>query len=130
MTSDTRDHLKYTDEHEWVEVADNIATIGITDYAQQSLGDLVYIELPEVGTQLDMGEQFAVAESVKAASEVYMPVSGTIVEINDELESSPETVNSSPFDDGWLVKVEMSAKSELDEMMDSEGYQHLLSSLE
>ena len=119
MTTETRDHLKYTDEHEWIEVAENIATIGITDYAQETLGDLVYIELPEVGTKLDMGEQFAVAESVKAASEVYMPISGKIVEINEELEASPETVNSSPFDDGWLIKVEFSSSKEIDETMDA-----------
>jgi glycine cleavage system H protein len=130
MTTETRDHLKYTDEHEWIEVAENIATIGITDYAQETLGDLVYIELPEVGTKLDMGEQFAVAESVKAASEVYMPISGKIVEINEELEASPETVNSSPFDDGWLIKVEFSSSKEIDETMDASEYQHLVGTLE
>lgn len=128
--TEVRDHLKYTDEHEWIEVADKIVTIGITDYAQKNLGDIVYVELPEVGTKLDMGEQFAVAESVKAASEVYMPVSGTVVEINEELESSPETVNASPFDDGWLIKVEFSSAKELDETMDADEYQHLVGTLE
>lgn len=131
MTTETREHLKYTDEHEWVEVNDGVATIGITDYAQSTLGDLVYIELPQVGDTFEVGEQFAVAESVKAASEVYMPVSGKIVEINEDLEGSPETVNTSPFDDGWLVKVEMTAEEEdLKGAMDAESYQHYVGTLE
>lgn len=128
--SEIRDNIFYTSEHEWVSVDGDVATIGISDFAQESLGDLVFVELPEVGSETDVGEQLAVVESVKAASEVYSPVSGDVVEINDELEDAPEQVNSHPFDDGWLVKVKLKDKSELDEHMSAEEYADYVEGLE
>lgn len=115
-------HLKYTKEHEWIEMNGDIATIGITAFAQESLGDLVYVELPEVGATLSSGDDFAVVESVKAASEVYSPLSGEVVEVNTELAESPQSINESPYDDGWLVKIRISDVSELEETMDADAY--------
>lgn len=115
-------HLKYTKEHEWIEMNGDIATIGITAFAQESLGDLVYVELPEVGRKISSGDDFAVVESVKAASEVYSPVSGEVVEVNTDLADSPQSINESPYDDGWLVKVRISDASELDDTMDAASY--------
>lgn len=115
-------HLKYTKEHEWIEMNGDIATIGITAFAQESLGDLVYVELPEVGATLSSGDDFAVVESVKAASEVYSPLSGEVVEVNTELAESPQSINESPYDDGWLVKIRISDASELEETMDADAY--------
>lgn len=119
-------HLKYTKEHEWLEIEDNIATIGITAFAQDSLGDVVFIEMPEVGREISSGEEFAVVESVKAASEVYSPVSGEIIEINEALTDAPEAVNNSPYDDGWMIKIKMSDKKELEETMDADAYTSLI----
>lgn len=120
-------NLKYTEEHEWVSVdEDGIATIGITDYAQESLGDIVFVELPEVGTTVEQGDSFVVVESVKAASEVYAPVSGEVVEVNEALNDSPENVNSSPYDHGWLVKIEVKNQEEIDDLMSAATYkQHV-----
>ncbi|XP_061354750.1 glycine cleavage system H protein 2, mitochondrial-like isoform X2 [Gastrolobium bilobum] len=114
--------LKYADSHEWVKVDGNSATVGITDHAQDHLGDVVYVELPEVGVALTQGDSFGAVESVKATSDIYSPVSGKVVEINEELSSSPALVNSSPFEDGWIIKVEMSDSGELNKLMDSEKY--------
>lgn len=115
-------HLKYTKEHEWLEINGDIATIGITAFAQESLGDLVFVELPEVGRMLSSGDDFAVVESVKAASEVYSPISGEVVEVNTDLADSPQSINESPYDDGWLVKVRISDPSELEDTMDADAY--------
>ena len=125
-------HLKYTNDHEWVELDGNgdTVTIGITAYAQQSLGDLVFVELPEVGTTLSSGDDFAVVESVKAASEVYTPVSGEVIEINEDLSDAPETINENPYTDGWIAKVKLSDKSELDDMMTAEEYEEHINTLE
>lgn len=123
-------HLKYTTDHEWVELNGDTATIGITAYAQESLGDLVFVELPEVGTTITSGDDFAVVESVKAASEVYTPISGEVVEINEELGESPEMINENPYTDGWIAKIKLSDKSELDEMMTAEEYEEYLNQLE
>lgn len=128
--SDIRDNLFYTAEHEWVSVDGDIATVGITDFAQSSLGDLVFVELPEAGTNAIVGEQIAVVESVKAASEVYSPLTGEVVEVNSELEESPEVVNQHPFDDGWLMKVKLKDKSELDELMPADQYKDYIDGLE
>lgn len=117
-----RPNLKYTRDHEWAEIDGDIATIGITHYAQESLGDIVFVELPEVGDTIEAGGEFAVVESVKAASEIYSPISGDIVEINEELNDAPETINSDPYDDGWIVKVKMSDTSELSDALDAEEY--------
>ncbi|MBA0731370.1 hypothetical protein Golax_020363 [Gossypium laxum] len=114
--------LKYADSHEWVKVEVNSATIGITDHAQDHLGDVVYVELPEVGAAVKQGESFGAVESVKATSDVNSPVSGKVVEVNEELSGSPAKVNSSPYDNGWIIKVEMKDAGELKNLMDSEEY--------
>ncbi|KAK8582807.1 hypothetical protein V6N13_069575 [Hibiscus sabdariffa] len=114
--------LKYADSHEWVKVTGNAATIGITDHAQDHLGDVVYVELPEVRAAVKQGDSFGAVESVKATSDVNSPVSGKVVEVNEELSSSPALVNSSPYEDGWIIKVEMNDAAELKNLMDSEKY--------
>lgn len=116
--------LKYTASHEWVRSEDNqTVTIGITDHAQGLLGDLVFVELPEVGSEMSAEDAACVVESVKAASDVYMPVSGEVVEINDRLADAPETINDSPYDDGWLIKVRLSNPDELMDLMDADSYE-------
>ncbi|XP_044469222.1 glycine cleavage system H protein 2, mitochondrial-like isoform X1 [Mangifera indica] len=114
--------LRYADSHEWVKVDGNSATIGITDHAQDHLGDVVYVELPEVGTSVSQGGSFGAVESVKATSDVNSPVSGKVVEVNEELSNSPALVNSSPYDIGWIIKVEMNDASELKSLMDADQY--------
>ncbi|KAI5667588.1 hypothetical protein M9H77_17441 [Catharanthus roseus] len=114
--------LKYAESHEWVKVDGNSATVGITDHAQDHLGDVVYVELPEVGASVKQGEGFASVESVKATSDVYSPVSGKVVEVNKELDSSPGLVNASPYGNGWIMKVEMNNKDELNSLLDSDQY--------
>ncbi len=120
-----KDYL-YTEDHEWIKVEGNIGTVGITDYAQKQLGDIVYVELPEVDDEFDKGEEVATVESVKAASPVMIPVSGKIVEINEELEDAPETVNQDPHGKGWFFKVEISDESELDGLMSAEQYEEYI----
>lgn len=116
--------LRYTQSHEWVRQEDDgTVTIGISDHAQGLLGDLVFVELPEVGSDMSAGEACSVVESVKAASDVYMPVSGEILEVNEALIDAPEMINDSPFDDGWLFKVQPTAEQELENLMDSDAYQ-------
>ncbi|WP_419790724.1 glycine cleavage system protein GcvH [Staphylococcus chromogenes] len=119
--------LKYSKEHEWVKVEGNIATIGITDFAQNELGDIVFVELPEVDDEVSEGETFGSVESVKTVSELYSPVSGKITEINEDLEDEPEAVNESPYEKAWMVKVELSDESEIDALMDANGYQEMIS---
>ncbi len=115
--------LKYTESHEWLRIEDDdLITVGITDHAQALLGDLVFVELPEVGTEFVAGDECCVVESVKAASDVYMPISGEIVEVNEALTDEPEIINNSPYDNGWLFKMRASAQ-ELDDLMDAETYQ-------
>ncbi|KAM1138272.1 hypothetical protein TB2_035614 [Malus domestica] len=114
--------LKYADSHEWVKVDGNSATIGITDHAQDHLGDVVYVELPEAGAAVKQGEGFGAVESVKATSDVYSPVSGKVTEVNEELSNSPGLVNSSPYGDGWIMKVEISDSGELNKLLDAEKY--------
>jgi glycine cleavage system H protein len=115
-------NLLYTAQHEWLLNENGIATIGITDYAQDQLGDVVFVELPEVGTIFSKGDSFGVIESVKAASDVYMPVSGEVLEINSTLENHPEYINQSPYGDGWIIKLKLTASDELQELMNSEAY--------
>ncbi len=125
--SEIPSNLKYTRDHEWVRLDDDgLVTIGITDHAQQALGELVYVELPESEQTLTPGDACAVVESVKAASDVYAPISGEVAEVNAELDAEPERVNSSPYDDGWLVKIRPENATEIDEMMDAEAYQHFV----
>jgi glycine cleavage system H protein len=114
--------LKYSKEHEWVLVEGNVAIVGITEYAQQELGDIVFVELPEVGEKVVKDDAFGVVESVKAVSDVYAPVGGTVLEANDTLPDSPETVNDDPYGDGWMIKVEMSDKDDLKDLMTAEEY--------
>jgi glycine cleavage system H protein len=115
--------LKYVTSHEWVRVeGDNIVTVGITEHAQELLGDMVFVELPEIDDAISTGDDVAVAESVKAASDIYAPVSGTVIEVNEELEDSPELVNSDAFGEGWLFKVKLDDAGELDNLLDAEGY--------
>lgn len=117
------DDLKYTKEHEWVKVEGNVAAVGVTDYAQEQLGDIVYLELPEEGESVTKGDGFGVVESVKAVSDVYAPVSGEVAEINDSLKERPETVNEDAYGEGWLVKIDMANIEELDDLMDYKAYQ-------
>ena len=114
--------LRYSKEHEWVRVDGDIATVGISDYAQEQLGDVVYVELPEVGRNVAAAEEAAVVESVKAASEVYAPVSGEVVEVNQALEEDPGLVNGDPTGAGWFLKLRLSAPGELEALMDEAGY--------
>ncbi len=118
--------LKYSKEHEWVAAEETAATIGITDYAQDQLGEIVYVELPAVGDKISKDDPFGVVESVKAVSDIYAPVSGTVIEINEELPESPEMVNEDPYGDGWLIKVKVTDASELDDLMDNEEYAELV----
>jgi glycine cleavage system H protein len=114
--------LRYSEEHEWVTVADGVATVGITDYAQEELGDIVFVELPAVGAALTKGAPLGVVESVKAVSDVYAPVSGTVVETNGALGGNPEIVNEDPYGTGWMVKVTVSDAGELDQLMTAQQY--------
>ncbi len=114
--------LKYTESHEWVSVDGDVATIGISNHAQEELGDIVYVEVKEVGEEVEQFEEIGSIESVKAVSEMKSPISGEITEINPELEKEPEKVNKEPYDGGWIVKIKMSNKSELDSLMDFDKY--------
>lgn len=120
---------KYTKDHEWVDVTGNIATVGITNYAQEQLGDVVYVELPDTGRMVKSAESIAVVESVKAASEVYAPLSGEIEESNNGLADNPETINSAPETSGWFFKIKMSNVSELDELLDEGSYKSFVEGL-
>jgi len=121
---------RYSEEHEWIRVEGDEGVIGITDYAQDQLSDVVYVELPEVGDNLEQGDVFAVVESVKAASDIYMPVGGEILETNEALEDSPELVNEDPFGEAWLVRIAIADPSELEGLLDAKGYEAFLASLE
>ncbi|MDF4459067.1 glycine cleavage system protein GcvH [Vibrio parahaemolyticus] len=120
--------LKFADSHEWVrDNGDGTVTIGISEHAQEMLGDVVFVDLPDVEDEVEAGESFSLVESVKAASDIYSPVTGEVVEINEELEDSPELINEEPYEGGWIVKVKLSDPSELDDLKDAEEY---LSSIE
>ena len=121
--SEIRKELKYLASHEWARIEeDGTVTIGISDHAQEALGDVVYVETPEVGSTVNAGEEAGVVESVKAASDIYSPISGEVIAVNEALEDAPETVNSSPYDDGWFFRVKPSDLSELDDALDATGY--------
>jgi glycine cleavage system H protein len=122
--SEVRTEMKYLSSHEWARLEeDGTVTIGISDHAQEALGDVVFVETPEVGTSVAAGEEAGVVESVKAASDIYSPVSGEVIAVNEALEDEPEIVNGSPYDDGWFFKVKPSDVSELDNALDADGYQ-------
>ncbi|MCP4705884.1 MAG: glycine cleavage system protein GcvH [candidate division Zixibacteria bacterium] len=118
--------LKYTKEHEWIKIDGNLATIGVTDFAQGELGDIVFVELPSVGDEAKSGESFGTIEAVKAVSEIFSPLSGKIAEINELLEDDPMVINSEPYGDGWMVKIELSDSSELESLISSDEYQELI----
>ena len=120
--------LKYSKEHEWVATEDSVATIGITDHAQDQLGEIVFVELPAVGEKISKDDPFGVVESVKAVSDIYAPISGTVIEINEGLPETPEVVNEDPYGDGWLIKVKMNDASDLDDLMDSDEYAEMVAS--
>lgn len=126
--SEIRSELKYLASHEWARVEeDGTVTIGITQHAQDALGDVVYVETPEVGSSVNAGEEAGVVESVKAASDIYSPVSGEVIAVNEALADAPETVNESPYDDGWFFKVKPTDLSELDNALDAAGYEKAIS---
>jgi len=114
--------LKYSKEHEWVLVEGKTATIGITEYAQEELGDIVYVELPEIGEKIVKDDPFGAVESVKAVSDVYAPVSGSVLEVNDVLPDNPETINDDPYGDGWMIRVDLTDPADLKDLMDAEEY--------
>jgi glycine cleavage system H protein len=120
-------NLKYSKEHEWLKIEDGIATVGITDHAQSELGDIVFVELPEVGDNFDKDDSFGTVEAVKTVAELYSPISGQVVAINQELEDEAETVNSSPYENGWIIKIKISDESELESLLDAEAYKALIS---
>lgn len=119
------DELKYTKDHEWVKIEGDIATIGVTDFAQKELGDIVYVEVETIGETLEAGEVFGTVEAVKTVSDLFMPVTGEILEFNSELESSPELVNDAPYTEGWMVKVKLSGDLPAD-LLDAEAYKDLI----
>lgn len=122
--------MKYSEEHEWVTVEGDVATVGITDFAQKALGDIVFVEAPEVGSEINQGDETGVVESVKAASDIITPLSGEVVEINEALESAPNTVNTDPTGDGWMFKLKLSDPEELDGLMDDAAYKAHCESLD
>ncbi len=122
MTNEIRDDLKYTESHEWLKLKDKKAIIGLTDHAQTELTDIVFVELPEVGKEIKKGDELCVVESVKSVSEIFAPVSGKIINVNKKLDDSPETINESPYDDGWLVEIEIKDTKELDDLLSGDAY--------
>jgi glycine cleavage system H protein len=120
-------NYRYTKEHEWVNAEDGVGTIGITDHAQKELGDIVFVELPKIGSVVEQGKSFAVVESVKAASEIYAPVSGEVVEVNDALTNAPETLNADAHGAGWIAKIKLSKPEEVSALLSLEDYQEFLS---
>jgi glycine cleavage system H protein len=126
MTDEVRDDLKYTKTHEWVKIKGDTVLVGITDHAQGELTDIVFVELPEKNKDLKKGDELCVVESVKSVSEIYSPVSGKVLTINNKLEDTPETINQSPYDDGWIAELEVKDKAELDSLLDAKTYKKTL----
>ncbi len=125
MAEEMRDDLKYTETHEWLKVKGDTGVVGITDHAQAELTDIVFVELPEIGKEIKKGEELCVVESVKSVSEIYSPISGKVVDVNKKLDDSPEIINENPYDDGWLVELEIKDKSEIDSLLDAESYRKM-----
>jgi len=125
MADEVREGLKYTKTHEWVKLSGNRVKIGITDHAQEELTDIVFVELPAVGKEVKKGEELCVVESVKSVSEVYAPVSGKVVAVNTKLDDSPEIINAKPYDDGWLVELEVKDKAEVNTLLDATAYKKI-----
>ena len=122
------ENLKYTKDHEWIKVDGDVATVGITDYAQNELGDIVFVEIETEGETLDKEEVFGTVEAVKTVSDIFMPISGEVVEVNSKLEDSPEIVNKDCYGEGWLIKIKYSEKSELEDLLDADKYKELIES--
>jgi len=122
--------VRYQESHEWARLEGKTVTVGISDYAQDELGDVVFVELPSVGDTIEKGKPFGVVESVKAASDLYMPVTGEVIQVNDALKDKPETINEAPFSDGWILKVNATDTSELDSLMDSSAYKSFTEGLD
>ena len=118
-------NLKYTKDHEWVRAEGDIAYVGITDFAQGELGDIVYVEIETLNEEIEMGDVFGTVEAVKTVSDLFMPISGEVIELNEKLESEPELVNSDPYGDGWMVKIKIDNISQLDELLDLDGYESI-----
>jgi len=126
MSNNVKPDLKYTDSHEWIKIKDNIAKVGITDHAQSELTDIVFVELPVVGKEIKKGEELCIVESVKSVTEIYAPISGKITNVNKKLEESPEIINESPYDDGWLIEIEIADKSEINDLLSSDSYKKII----
>ena len=126
MGKEVRDDLRYTKTHEWIQIQNNAVLIGITDHAQSELTDIVFVELPEVGKVINKDDELCVVESVKSVSEIYSPISGTVIEVNTKLNDSPELINESPYDEGWIVKLEIKDKSETTKLLDAQSYKKVL----
>lgn len=120
------ENLKYTEDHEWIKIDGNIATVGVTDFAQGELGDIVYVEIETEGEEISSGDVFGTVEAVKTVSDLFMPASGTVVEVNSELEDSPEVVNESPYEKGWMIKIELSDTSEIDALLSADQYKEVI----
>ncbi len=120
------EELKYTEEHEWIKVDGNIATIGITDFAQGELGDIVYIEIDSIGNELNVSEIFGTVEAVKTVSDLFMPIKGTVLEINSNIESTPEIVNEDPYDKGWIIKIEISENRDIENLLSADYYRKMI----
>lgn len=120
------ENLLYTEDHEWVKLDGDYAFVGITDFAQKELGDIVFVEVETQGEDLDKGESFGTIEAVKTVSDMFMPLTGTVIEFNEELETDPEVINKDPYEKGWIVKIQMADKSELDELLDKEAYLEII----
>lgn len=123
---DVKENLKYTKDHEWVKLDGNIATVGITDFAQGELGDIVYVEVDTIDETLDKDEVFGTVEAVKTVSDLFLPMSGKIIEFNDSLSDSPESINDSPYEKGWIIKVEVSNPEEINELLNNNDYSELI----
>jgi len=125
MSEEVREGLKYTKTHEWLKIEGKNAIVGITDHAQSELTDIVFVELPEIGKEVKRGDELCVVESVKSVSEIYSPLSGKVVKVNNKLDDSPEIINESPYDKGWLLELEIKDKSEIDSLLDTETYEKM-----
>ncbi len=122
------EELKYTEEHEWVRIEDNVATVGITDFAQGELGDIVYLEIDTLDNQIDSNEVFGTVEAVKTVSDLFMPISGKVIEVNSSIEDKPELVNEDPYGDGWIIKIDITEQSQIDKLLSPSDYRNLIDS--
>ncbi len=120
------ENLKYTKDHEWIKIENNIAAVGVTDFAQTELGDIVYVDIDTVDESIDQNEVFGSVEAVKTVSDLFMPLSGEIIEFNEFLEESPETVNSDPYGKGWIIKIKMADNSQIEDLLDAEAYKEII----